>query len=580
MKLKCDQVMKWARVRRAKVSDAEERMSMPSGVWCWWRLGVLWLSFWGMAVWVWLTWGQTGFPVGSFWWDDLALAGAARAVQQGLVPAVDFWAPFILPIYLKALAQSLAGLSGGYVLECLLQGLLVLLLLTALLGRRRHVWGVYLVGAWAILQAVLPFNLGTIAQAGLGTVTFSGAYNRLGGAFITLLLLAMTLRGGPKQQAGVASPIVWWLALVLALAFLIKVTVFQLAVVMCIARGLMCASEGGHRWWRSLALAVVLLLCLLWPTGMAAGYFNALHQLSALRANLWHDRWALTQAELLDHRVELVALTLFCALSAWRGIQARQPWIGSVCFYLFCCTLLLLYTLSNFGDNGLFPTLALAYVLRCDTWGGRALSGDGAPRKEMQLLRSLQGGMLVLGAVAYIALCMRWGWALLDERASARWVHFPVKSEALATQYQVQASAWADRPPIWVPGVSTSLRSPATYAAYVDGLDEALQFLALQVPEHKESVYALDFPSYAFALLGGYRIPRHTYPWLLHGHEYAIDSHPSGDRLFADVDVLMVSKCSLSEGNRKYLEAIYRLDIRRNWRLIGRLRCWDVLRRS
>lgn len=545
-----------------------------------WRLGVLWLSFWGMAVCVWLTWGQTGFPVGSFWWDDLALAGAARAVQQGMVPAVDFWAPFILPIYLKALAQSLAGLSGGYVLECLLQGLLVLLLLTALLGRRRHAPGVYLVGAWAILQAVLPFNLGTIAQAGLGTVAFSGAYNRLGGAFITLLLLAMTIRRSSGKRVGLVSPFVWWIALLLALAFLIKVTVFQLAVVMCFARGVMCTGEHERWWWLSPLLAAVLLWCLLWPSGMASGYFDALRQLSGLRVSLWHDRWDSTFWELRDHRVELVVVVLIGALSAWRGIQARLAWVGPVCFYLLCCALLLLYTLSNFGDNGLFPALASAYVLVCDTWDGHALSNGGKPRTDGHLQRSLQSGLILLGAMAYLAMCLRWGGALLHERASARWVHFPVKSGALSTQYQVQASAWAGRPPIWVPGVSTPLRSPGVYAAYVDGLDEALQFLALQVPDRKQSVYALDFPAYAFALLGGYRIPSHTYPWLLHGHEYAIDSHPSGAQLFADVDVLMVSKCSLSEGNRKYLGAIYRLDIERDWRLIGRLRCWDVLRRS
>jgi hypothetical protein len=548
--------------------------------WGWgWRLGALWLSFWGMAVCVWLTWGQTGFPVGSFWWDELALAGAAQAVQNGMVPAVDFWAPFILPIYLKALAQSLAGLSGGYVLECLLQGMLVLLLLTALLVRGKHAAGVYLVGAWAILQAVLPFNLGTITQAGLGTVAFSGAYNRLGGALITLLLLAMTISLRPSQRGGVASPFVWWVALVLALAFLVKVTVFQLAVVVCVARGLLIPGERWNWWWPSLAWAVVLLCCVLWPTGMATGYLDALHQLSALRVSLWHERWALTHLELLDHRVELVALTLFSALSAWRGIRARKAWVGPVCFYLLCCALLLLYTLSNFGDNGLYPTLASAYLLCCDNWRAEPQSDGSRSRSGARLLPTLQGALLVLGGMAYLTFVLRWGVALLDNRASTNWIHFPVKSEALAAHYQVQASAWADRPPIWVPGVSAPLRSPATYAAYVDGLDEALQFLALQVPDRQQSVYALDFPAYAFALLGGYRIPSHTHPWLLYGHEYAIDSHPSGAQMFADVDVLMISKCSLSGGNRKYLEAIYRLDIQREWLLIGHLRCWDVLKR-
>jgi len=154
-----------------------------------WVLMVLWSGFLFLSAWVWSIWGRDGFPVGTAWWDELALEGAAHAVQQGMVPAVDFWAPFILPIYLKALAQSLAGLSGGYVLECLMQGAVVLLLLTALLGLGRHSVWVYLLGAWAVLQVLLPFNFGSLVQAPPGAVSFAGAYNRLGGALVSLVIL-------------------------------------------------------------------------------------------------------------------------------------------------------------------------------------------------------------------------------------------------------------------------------------------------------------------------------------------------------------------------------------------------------
>jgi len=103
-----------------------------------------------------------------------------------------------------------------------------------------------------------------------------------------------------------------------------------------------------------------------------------------------------------------------------------------------------------------------------------------------------------------------------------------------------------------------------------------VQFLRAHFPDRSKSVYALDFPSFVFSTYGGYRFPRHAYPWMLYGHELSADVHPESGQLLSDVDILMVARCSLSEGNRRMFAAIYRGALQRQWQVIGHVRCWDV----
>ena len=54
---------------------------------------------------------------------------------------------------------------------------------------------------------------------------------------------------------------------------------------------------------------------------------------------------------------------------------------------------------------------------------------------------------------------------------------------------------------------------------------------------------------------------------------------PAFADLLKDVDVLLVSKCSLNPDNRTYLSRIYRVEIELKWYLKAQLRCWDVYTR-
>jgi hypothetical protein len=454
---------------------------------------------------------------------------------------------------------------------------LVLTLLTLLLARQRSIdtW-TYLIGGWAVIQATLPFNLGSVVQASLGSVVFAGAYNRLGGAFITLVILAMTSRTGSNGDTWLSV----WLGVVLALAFLIKVTAFQVCAAVCVTHVMLCNVSSNRWWWgRPVGLALVLLVAVLWPTGMLGPYIAALRTLSDVRMDLWRERLGVTELMLSNHGLELLVLAIVAVLGALRGRAWPRRCQGMLFWYAITCILILLYTLSNFGDNGLFPALAAVHALVCDPKLESSESSGESPYWQ-DTLKALSKGFLVLGALIYSGMCVLWCWAFVQHAQVARLIHFPVQSEALAGYHLIESSAWASRPPVHVPGVTVDDRSPGTYAAYVQGLDEGLKFLADHLKDKSHSVYALDFPSYAFALLGGYRIPSRTYPWILYGHELSMRVHPNKEQLLSDVDVLMVSKCSLSLGNRENIFHIYEKYILLDWHVIGQLKCWDVFVRN
>lgn len=529
----------------------------------------------GMATW--LLWGSSGWPVGSYWWDELALSGGGHAIREGLVPSVDFWAPFILPLYLKLFAQHLGGVSGGYVAECLMQGGVTLLLLTLLLGRKKHAWPIYLMGGWSVALAFFPFNIGSVVEAELGSVVFAGGYNRFGSALMTLALLLPIVWRGREWRLSV------WLAAVLVLAFFLKITVLQIILGLAFAHALLVGGRSGWRvLFQSVGLAVVVGFPCLMALDGGGGYFSAIHDMSTLRMGVFQDRIDVSRQFLSEHRLELFVAVLVALLLAVRGLLERRKWVGLVCWYLIAMGAVVVYALTNFGDNGLFP---LSSVMFSAIWQARA---DGAQDIGAHLsvhgrvVRALTRTVLFLwgGMFACHALMMSTWFVAHELRArDADFIHFPVRSAYLANNYVLEKSAWDQRPPIATPGVPINPKKAASYAGYVAAVDDAVQYLNEKFPDRRKSVYVLDFPALVFSFAGGYRVPHGVYPWMLYGHELNIDHHPAGPMLLADVDVLLTSKCSMSSKNRRLLPGMYRSTIEQDWLLSGSLPCWDVYQR-
>jgi len=531
-----------------------------------------------VAVFFWTSWGQ-GWPVGSFWWDELALAGASEAIHAGMVPTVDYWAPFILPLYLKYWAVILVGHGGAYVAECLMQGAIVLLLFCWLVGRKYQTVYLYLVGYVVVFAAIAPFNLLTVSEALLGYAGFSCAYNRLGGSLIALVLLLV----GVRQDGQRDKYLICWLAVVFVLAFLLKVTVLQISWSLILMRGVVSPGQGWLRllFWASL-VAVTILCGMAWLGGGASGYLSALKYLSEVRLSLlWPNIGFLLGLLVFEHRFELAVLLLLGLLAAMRGSLSKIPWLAQLLWFLLACVAVSAYTSSNYGDNGMMPAIGATFVLlRNRGLKEPALSIPVQVRRLERLLLALSQGLVGLLVAFYVALICYWTFSLFTHSRQSEAIHVPVRAHHLASNYVIEQGAWSKRPDMVSADLPIDLRSPGVYASYLEGLDEAYIYLDTHVPDRSTKVYALDFPAYVFSLIGGYQVPRNSFPWLLFGHEITMDHHPEAKLLLADVEILLISKCSASGDNRRWLYGIYRVYIEKNFRREGVLSCWDIYRRG
>lgn len=524
-------------------------------------------------------WGAVGWPIGSFWWDELALVGAAEAVRNGMLPTVDFWSPFVLPIYIKRLAIVLVGYAGGYVAECLIQGGVALLVFFLLVGMRRQPISVYFVGAMAVLTAVAPFNLLSTAEAQVGFVSFSCAYNRLGGALISLILLIPALGRNPRTD----NWLIFWVGGIFLISFLLKITVFQIEWLVIFLWGIFARRQGWMIFLFRASLVAVAIGAVLWLL-FGGGYFSALKYLSNVRMSILMERPDFVLLLLVfEHRFELGVLLLAALLIAFQFRSSGLNWLPYVLWYLAVCACVCGYTITNYGDNGVFPAVAAlcTVLLVINKVSDLSERSDLVFRGGIALLlRRASHGLLWLLLLFYFAMLTYWSSALLGRESAGGAVSLPLRSNMLAQSYRIEPEAWINRFGMVAVDLPINLRDPRVYAGYLAGVDEANQYLESHIPDRSNRVYALDFPSYVFSYTGGYRVPKHTFPWLLYGHEITLDHHPAAEQLFSDVDILMVSKCSASGGNRKWLFPLYRVYIDAHLKRRAVLRCWDVYQRG
>lgn len=540
-------------------------------------LMTLWLGYLVLCLVCWLSWGSTGWAMGSYWWDELALSSAAHAVNEGLAPGKDFWAPFILPLYIKAWAYRWAGNAGGYLVECLLQGGLVLSLYSLLVRLRPMPLAMHALAAWAVLLAVLPFNIGSVVEAKTGYVVYAGVYNRLGGSLMMLGMLWLEVSRRQRHDRLA----MLWLSLLFCVCLLVKVTAWQVVMASLWLHAMVRSDKVALRTLLvATVLSMALTLLLLLVSGQLEGYVRALWDMAQVRSELMLARRHLSRDVLVDQRLVLFLNVLVVALVALRGLLLRVCWWPSAGWCLFTLGLVTFYVLSNFGDNGLAPMAAALWVLLIEV--SRSPSPDSSGR-----LASI-ASMLVCGArvlwAGYLALYL----AFQGHRLHALWlhedsvasVHAPFHNHRLRDSVRMDADTWRTRSPLHVPGISLRTAEPAAHAGYAAAVDDAAKFLVAAYPSRSTSVYVLDYPALMFSLLEGYRVPRGVLPWMIFGHELSILHHPPAQVLMRDVDVLVSSKCSLSSGNRRYLHRIYRAEIERHWVMKAELACWVVYERK
>lgn len=537
----------------------------------------LWLAYFALCLAAWWRWGGTGWPMGSFWWDELALSSAAHAVNQGLVPARDFWAPFILPLYIKAWAHQMAGDAAGYLVECLAQGGLVLGLYTLLVMRRPVPWAMHAIAGWAALLALLPFNIESVVEAKTGFVVHAGVYNRLGGS---LIMLAVLWLEAERQQRGGLGRMAW-LAVLMGVCMLVKVTAWQVVVASLWVHALVHADKQALRTlMQATLLSLTTLTIWLALAGQLPGFLGALLDMARVRSELMQARMYTSLDVLADQRLVLFLSVLVLALVATRGLLLRRSWWPGVAWGLVTLCLVTFYMLSNFGDNGLAPMVAVVWVLLAAVERSAPLAVSARVEAMARMVLLSAWGLWLCHWALYLAFQGHRLHAMLWHASTVVSAQIPVANHHLHEMVRTDAGTWASRLPVHVGGVSLRLMEPAVHAGYASEVDEAAGYLRAHYTSRAVSVYVLDYPALMFSLLEGYRVPHGVWPWMIFGHELSISHHPRADVLLRDVDVLMTSKCSLSSGNRKYLHRIYRAEIEARWQVKAELTCWVVHERK
>jgi hypothetical protein len=540
-------------------------------------LSLMWGGYVLLCICCWLHWRETGFPIGSFWWDELALSGGSEAINQGLLPDRDFWAPFILPVYLKWFAQHLVGPARSFMVECMLQGGLVLSIFSMMVAGKRQPTSIYMVGVAAVVMASFPFNIGSGTQAALGLATYCGAYNRLGGAFLTLIFVYPITVGTPMVSN--CGRDIAWVSGLFILSYLVKITAFQVVSTFLVLASLVI---NGRHWPLLLIRASAVFLGMLFLSwlflDMGPGYVKALADISKVRAGFIGKNAELMISLFFSyHYLEMFFFLMIGVLFVLSRGLVGAKWGRWIVLYLIAGMGVVGYTLTNFGDNGLFPFVGAAALLIC-----APVSSPSKPEKEREhysrLLTSCMVGINCLLFGIYLAMNLFWGWSLLSEGEKGSPNPVPVSTSFFNKNYVVSEADWSSRPRIDVPGASFNVAKAGPYVSYIEGLQEVVAYLELNYPQKLTSVYALDYPAYVLSVVSGYRIPKGTYPWLLYGHELNADFYPEPAILFSDVDILLTSKCSLAGGNRRKLLGIYKNHIESNWAAVHEFRCWTLHR--
>ena len=260
-------------------------------------------------------------PIGPMYWDLAVYVDADQRMRMGQVPVRDFFAP-VGPLAYWLYHGTAELFRSGHPLLVAQWSLLPVTLpvmaavvVTMLRDRRIARWQAWtLVGTFAVIS-LLPFNMR--AHATLPGVDAFGIYNRHG-ALLLFVLAAVLL-----FARGRALPVL--LAVVLAAAFLLKLTAFLAGGLLCIA-----ALATGRVTWRQGATTAVLfavpLVLLELLTGLVSGYLADVWVLATMNEGGLASR--LLQSSSIWFGVLLPFALLTAGLAGARDWRA-VVWIGA-----------------------------------------------------------------------------------------------------------------------------------------------------------------------------------------------------------------------------------------------------------
>lgn len=516
-----------------------------------------------------------GMPLGQYWWDNLALSGAAWAIDTGLTPSVDFWAPLIAPLYLKWAAIQIGGFESHVFVECVIQGMIALALFIVLNSESLSKRTSLVLGTIVVLVATIPANHSNAISSAAGWINYAGNYNRLCDALLMVLfLLPLQPDRAPASGGGqIIGPIA--LGLLVGLLFYTKISAFQVALGYLLVV-LFMLNHAGLR--RDIIIGLLLSLAggllIWWMTGIGPTYLTDLADIAQTKSSLLGETTELRLHNLWQrHEVELVALAIF---TLWLGkalTRSQASWRQRMAIAsLYACAVsgTLLFTLTNYGDMGLTPFVACFYCVYVMTRRHRR-------RDTSRLEKRLPVLIIVCCLLEVFAFYARWSLGFVRKDRLSELEHLPVNTHFFHDHFLVTQKDWQARPSARALSKADipQRHQPPNYATYVQLASDVSIFLGNRYPTNTK-VYLIDFPAYLFSLTNGFAIPAGAPPWLLYGHEVT-DRHTNRLSVWMkEADVIVLSTCSLHQPNRDKLIPLTKPTLKQHFREVYRTTCWTV----
>ena len=497
----------------------------------------------------------------------LLLEGAWRIVQ-GQVPHVDFATPLgPVTFLLIAAGIKLGGRSADALAWSVVIAVLALGAWAWLIGRR--VMLPMLAACFTIFIAGLAGSSHFLGMA-MQWISYSAIYNRLGYAFVCLILVEMF---GPSHATLSSRSRVGGMSTGLALAILLflKFTYFGAAAGIIACGLLLRISAVNRRQWMAgfaLGFGVVFLAFVIYMHGHVLAMFGDLRSASAARVAL-SGNTARVFGNLANNARDtlLLLLVLFLASRAddagrnapapsWRKISAIVP-VALVSGIAIVST--------NF-QNAEIPILSAAVIVLCEyaTRGMRrpvdADSEAGASRDGRLLSCLLLAGVFVgtpvagdFASVAYAAVATRLGHAAIPPERR-------INAPALASLDVVDA------------GSSCGL------FAYGAKINKGVDILGPVI--HADSrVFVMDFSNpFPFAL--GLQSARGDLVWWHYGTTFSERRFPRPEGVFREVTLVLVPRCEEDAPSILALRQLYGPYVEEHYTMKGQNDAWLLLERN
>ena len=147
-------------------------------------------------------------------------------------------------------------------------------------------------------------------------------------------------------------------------AYLLKITVLQAALGLVVLWLIIERDWSRFRLFLLSLLLAVLIVVFLSPfLGGGLGYLSILRELSEIRAQILVDRKGFIAYYIYGgHKFELFVYIFSGLLFSLYGVIKRGNWVPAILWYFSCLLVSLLYTLTNYGDNGLLLFFVGAYA--------------------------------------------------------------------------------------------------------------------------------------------------------------------------------------------------------------------------